>query len=128
MFNFVFDSSKGILTVSVSGSWTLPEVDRYAREAGPAFEKAREKVGSLRLLIDLGSADVLSQALMDPLAKAGMQYSRADDRVALVVASILLKLQMRRMLGDAPVPIFLSAKEAETWILSADSPPARAIA
>ena len=47
-----------------------------------------------------------------------MQYSQPDDRVALVVGSILLKLQMRRMLGEAPVPIFLSAADAMSWLLS----------
>ena len=126
MFNFAFDPSQGILTVAVNGSWSTAEVERYAREAGPAFERAREKAGFLRLFIDLRATHVLSQALMDPLAKAGMQYSRADDRVALVVASTLLKLQMRRMLGEAPVPIFLSADEAETWLLGTDSYKTRA--
>jgi hypothetical protein len=126
MFKFSFDPAKGILTVAVDGSWTTAEVDRYAREAGPAFEAAREKEGFLRLFIDLRSTHVLSQALMDPLAKAGMQYSRADDRVALVVASTLLKLQMRRMLGEAPVPIFLSADEGEAWLRGSDSYQVRA--
>jgi hypothetical protein len=118
MFKFAFDPAVGILQVRVTGSWTMPEVERYAGEAGPRFGAARRDAGSLRLLIDLSAANVLSQELMDPLAKAGMQYSRADDRVALAVGSTLLKLQMRRMLGEAPVPIFLSAKEATSWLLS----------
>jgi hypothetical protein len=118
MFKFAFDPAAGILQVRVAGSWTMPEVERYAREAGPQFAAARRNAGTLRLLLDLGGANILSQELMDPLAKAGMQYSRADDRVALVVGSTLLKLQMRRMLGEAPVPIFLSAKEAAGWLLS----------
>lgn len=118
MFNFSFDPSAGVLQVRVEGSWTAAEVDRYAREARIQFTEARKKAGNLRLLIDLGAAHVLSQELMDPLAKAGMQYSQPDDRVAMVVGSTLLKLQMRRMLGEAPVPIFLSGPEALNWMLS----------
>ncbi|MBO9669650.1 MAG: hypothetical protein J7485_03950 [Sphingobium sp.] len=118
MFNFSFDSTAGVLQVRVAGSWTAAEVERYAREARVQFTDARKKAGNLRLLIDLGAAHVLSQELMDPLAKAGMQYSQPDDRVAMVVGSTLLKLQMRRMLGEAPVPIFLSATEAMNWMLS----------
>lgn len=118
MFNFVYDQTAGVLQVRVDGSWTISEVERYAREAGVQFNAARTAGGSLRYLIDLTGAHVLSQELMDPLAKAGMQYSRDDDRIALVVGSTLLKIQMRRMLGDAPVPIFLSAKEAMNWLLS----------
>jgi len=118
MFDFSFDPAAGVLQVRVAGSWTAAEVERYAREARDQFTEARKKAGNLRLLIDLGAAHVLSQELMDPLAKAGMQYSRPDDRVAMVVGSTLLKLQMRRMLGEAPVPIFLSVAEAMNWMLS----------
>lgn len=121
MFSFSFDAAVGILCVTVMGSWTLPEVERYAREAGLQFPRARQSAGQLRLLIDLSAADVLSQALMVPLAKAGMQYARADDRVALVVGSTLLKLQMKRMIGGAPAGIFLSEREARGWLLSSDT-------
>lgn len=121
MFSFSFDAAAGILCVTVMGSWTLPEVERYAREAGLQFPRARQSAGQLRLLIDLSAADVLSQALMAPLAKAGMQYARADDRVALVVGSTLLKLQMKRMIGGAPAGIFLSEREARGWLLSSDT-------
>lgn len=120
MFQFTFDASAGILQVKVEGSWTLSEVERYGREAGVQFAQARKRAGHLRLLIDISGADILSQALMDPLAKAGMQYSRADDRVALIVASTLMKMQMKRMLGEAPVPIFLSREEAVASVLSSD--------
>lgn len=118
MFNFVYDQTAGVLQVRVQGSWTLSEVERYAQEAGARFDAARKVAGSLRYLIDLTGAAVLSQELMEPLAKAGMQYSREDDRVALAVASTLLKMQMRRMVGEAPVPIFVSTKDAMDWLLS----------
>lgn len=120
MFHFAFDSRTGILCVSVVGLWTMPEVERYAREAGPQFMQARKAVGSLRLLIDLTGTEVLSQAIIEPLAKAGMQYSRGDDRVALVVNSTLMKMQMKRMIGNAPTPIYLERGLAEAWLLSSD--------
>lgn len=120
MFDFHFEPRTGILHVHVNGSWTLPEVDRYAREAGPRFARARQDFGSLRLLVDLSATRILSQEVIDPLARAGMQYSRADDRVAIVVASMLMKLQMKRMIGDAPAPIFLAADEAAAWLVSTE--------
>ncbi|HZV58406.1 MAG TPA: STAS/SEC14 domain-containing protein [Sphingobium sp.] len=121
MFNFTFDPAGGILRVRVVGSWTLPEVERYAREARERFIAARQRAGLLRLLVDLSETDILSQIVIDPLAKAGMQYSHPDDRVALVVSSTLLKLQMRRMMGDAPAAIFASADEAAAWLASNES-------
>lgn len=122
MFHFSFDPGSGILTVSVEGAWTLPEVERYAREAGLQFTAARRQAGRLRLLIDLLQTDVLSQAIIEPLAKAGMQYSQPDDSVALVVPSTLMKIQMKRMIGNAPNPIFLSLDEATNWLKSTGSP------
>jgi hypothetical protein len=118
MFNFAYDPTAGLLQVHVTGSWIMPEIERYAREAGPQFAAARKDAGLLRYLIDLSAANILSQEMMEPLGRAGMQYARADDRIALVVGSTLLKLQMRRMLGEAPVPIFLSVQEATDWLLS----------
>lgn len=116
MFNFAFEPATGILRIHVTGSWTLPEVERYAQEAGVQFAKARQHAGTLRLLIDLSRTEILSQAIIDPLAKAGMQYARPDDQVALVVSSALMKLQMKRMIGDAPTPIFISDEEAASWL------------
>ena len=118
MFNFAFDSDSGTLTVVVIGSWTMAEVERYGREAGLEFTQARKKAGNLRLLIDLEGTQVLSQTVIEPLAKAGMQYSQPDDRVAVLVNSTLMKIQMKRMVGDAPVPVFLVRDQAVAWLAS----------
>jgi hypothetical protein len=120
MYAFSFEQRSGILRVKVTGSWTLPDVARYASEAGLQFEKARGLAGRLRLLVDLARTDILSQDVIDPLAKAGMQYSQPTDKVAIVVQSMLMKLQMKRMIGDAPSPIFLSEAEAASWLMSTD--------
>jgi hypothetical protein len=116
MYEFKFDPTTGILRVKVVRSWTLPEVERYGRETGPQFALARSQTGRLLLLLDLQQTDILSQEILDPLAKAGMQHSQASDRVAIFVKSMLLKLQMKRMIGEAPTPIFLSLEEAEAWL------------
>ena len=120
MFSFEYDAAQGILIVRVEGMWTLPEVARYGREAGPQFEAARIRAGSLRLLVELSRTEVLSQNILAPLAKAGMQFAREDDRVALVVASSLMKLQMRRMIGEAPANIFVSEQAARMWLTAHD--------
>jgi len=117
MFHFSFEPARGILRVEVVGAWTMAEVERYAQEAGVQFSTARKAAGRLRLLVDLSATAILSQSIIEPLAKAGMQYSRPDDRVTIVVASTLLKLQMKRMVGDAPVPIFVSTQEAAEWLV-----------
>ena len=116
MFQFEFDEATGILRVRVLGTWTLAEVERYGREAAGQFAAARRKAGSLLLLIDCSQGYICPQALVDPLARAGMQHARHDDRAALVVNSSLMKLQVKRMTGDAPNTMFISEGAAQTWL------------
>jgi len=120
MFTFTFDSHAGILRLRCAGKWTLPDVERYGPEAGRQFTQARLTARRLRLLIDVTEQEILSQDVVEPLARAGMQHGRADDRVALVVTSTLMKLQMKRMIGDAPTPIYLSESEALAWLSRPD--------
>ncbi len=128
MFQFKFDPGKGVLSVKVVGSWTMPEVERYGREARGQFAQARKAAGRLRLLIDLSDAEILSQSVIEPLARAGMQYSQPDDLVVIVVGSTLLKLQMKRMIGDAPIPILLSVGEAAACLRTAEDAAPRSAA
>lgn len=120
MFTFEFEPASGILCVRVAGMWTMPEVERYGREVGARFAAARAQAGALRLLIELSRTEILSQNLLAPLAEAGMRYSQPDDRVAMVVTSSLMKLQMKRMVGDTPVSIFVSEGAARTWLTAHD--------
>lgn len=117
MFQFAYDDSTGIVRISVLGSWTLTEIARYAAEATDQFAKGRRRTGSLRLLIDCSLGHVCPQALVEPLARAGMRHARADDRIAVVVSSSLMKLQIKRMLGDAPSTMFVSDAAARRWLV-----------
>jgi hypothetical protein len=121
MFRFQFDPFRQILRVHVHRSWTSEGVARYAREAGVQFEMARQKAGRLRLLLNLSGSPLIRQELIAPLVKAGTQFSRSDDRVALVVDSMLRKMQMKRIIKDAPTPIFVEESAAVDWLAS-DAP------
>jgi len=116
MFKFEFDDGAGILIVRVLGVWTMPEIERYGREAGSQFRSARFKAGSLRLLVDCSGGHICPRDLVEPLGRAGMQHSRGDDRAAMVVGSSLSKLQVKRMSEGAPAQIFNSEREARIWL------------
>ena len=118
MFEFTFDEATGVLRMKVTGTWTLPEIERYGQEAGRRFAAARAEAGALRLLIDCSAGYICPADLVQPLARAGMQYIRQDDRTAVLVTSSLLKLQIKRMLGadGEPVGMFMSENAAITWL------------
>ena len=75
MYSFSFDAAAGILCIKVMGSWTLPEVERYAREAGLQFPRARQSAGQLRLLIDPQSSYVTN-------GTAAMNRAKDDEIIA----------------------------------------------
>lgn len=116
MFNFTYRPDQGIMQVDVVGSWTVDEARRYGAEAGPQFARARAHAGRLRLLLNLLHNEILGQDIIVPLTSAGMRHARGDDRMALVVSSMLMKLQMRRMFSESGAPIFSTIAEADAWL------------
>lgn len=118
MFDFTFEDETGILRVTIFGAWTASEVHRFGHDAEGRFAGARAKVGHLRMLIDCSRGFVCPQELVEPLADAGLQYARHDDRVALVVTSSLMKIQIKRMMGNAPSNMFISDNAARMWLLA----------
>lgn len=116
MYKFVFEEDTGVLRLKVLGLWTAAEIERFGLEANEHFVAARRSVGYLRLLIDCSHGFICPQDLVEPLAHAGKQYARDDDRMALIVNSSLMKMQVRRMMGDAPSNMFISNNAAVTWL------------
>ena len=116
MFEFVYEEATGILCVRVLGLWTMAEVERYGHEAAGQFAAARSRSGMLRLLVDCSAGYVCPRDLVEPLARVGMKYHQDGDRVAVVMSSSLVKLQVRRMMEDGPRDMFGSHAEAQAWL------------
>lgn len=116
MFSFEYDETHGIMRIRVVGAWTAAEIERYRIEAGPQFAMTRQKAGSLRLLIDNMKGELLQQTLVRPMLDAGRSHGRRDDRVAMIVASSLIKFQTRRVFGEQNWSIFISEDAARIWL------------
>jgi len=120
MFEFRFDESSGILRVVVLGTWAQAEIERYGCEAGKQFAAARRRFGALRLLIDCSAGYVCPRDLVESLAESGLQHRLDGDRVAMVVSSGIIRLQIKRMMGMVPPDMFDSDSAARAWLLSRD--------
>jgi hypothetical protein len=120
VYSFEYDDKTGILRIRVVGPWTLAEIERYRSEASVQFPLARQKAGSLRLLLDNVRGTLLQQSLVEPMLQAGMSNSRRDDRVAMIVASSLIKLQTKRVFGEQHWAIFISEEAARLWLTAHD--------
>ena len=120
MFSFDFDKGEGVLTVKVIGQWTLADVPPFEKTASAHYGAVRAGYGSLRVLIDNTEAALFTQDVIGALTEAGSRLGRGDDRIATLVKSSLMKLQMKRILPEEMAGVFVSRDEAVTW-LTADA-------
>ena len=117
MFLLRFEESTGILHVRTEGAWTMDEIARYSRELAVEVPRARRAVGELRLLIDNRRGQIASKEMSGPLGQAGQRVAAANDRIAFVLSSVLMKLQTSRLLIDALHQVFLTPEEARDWLI-----------
>lgn len=117
------DDRRQIVRISDLGVQRSEEVDRYLVILGDVIRDARVRDGRVRVLADLRQSPVRAQDAAERLRLGNMALYRAGDRVALLVESSLLRLQLRRNLVAEYQNIFLSQSAAEAWLTSTDDAP-----
>ncbi|MDO6412874.1 hypothetical protein Q4F19_00620 [Sphingomonas sp. BIUV-7] len=115
------DQSSDIIRVSDLAVQSVEEIDRYLGELGREIAAMRARRGTVRLLADLRHSPIRSQAAAERLRRGNLTLYRAGDRVALLVESSLMKMQLRRNLVADYQNIFVSPHAAETWLTALDA-------
>jgi len=121
LFEIRHDEDLEIIRVSGVGVQRVEDVDRYLAELGRSIAAMRARRGPIRLLADLRHSPVRSQPVAERLRLGNLTLYRAGDRVALLVESSLMKMQLRRNLVPEYQAIFMSANAAETWLTAHDA-------
>jgi hypothetical protein len=110
------DQQANIIRVLGRGLWS----ERYARahfeELEWTLQRTRATRAPVRVLVDIREAAVQTPETTQCLADATDRLYKPGDRIAIVVASSLLKLQMRRATNASIHEIFISLNAAETWL------------
>lgn len=121
MFAFRIDEQKKLVHVEVAGIMSVEEADRLTQELVGNASAARRKFGSFRLLVDARESPVQPAATMARYKSPHELLETDKDRYAIVLGSMLSKLQTDRMFVDDRMRAFLSLEKAECW-LSGDLP------
>lgn len=117
MYSLTFDNAAGVLVVTFEGFTPDEELARYEQDLRAGIADARRRVGRLRLLIDAIRGQVLPAAAAERLKTIEARLVRSpDDRVAVVLNSTLLKLQLKRIVSGDQTRIFQSDDEARAWL------------
>ena len=114
-----FDTKDNIIRYRIEGFWEVATVDAFvdalSREA--VLRSARGRKPAL-----LGDASVFP-VQSAPVAQAFEARMFSDvlprvDRLALIVAAMLNKLQVERGIGDSRTAVFLNEADALAWLRS----------
>lgn len=119
LYEIVRDDQLKILRINRVAVQQVADVDRYLAVLGDIVRDARLRFGRVRVLADLRNAPVRTQEAAERLRVGNLALYRPGDRVALIVESSLLKMQLRRTLVEYQ-NIFLSPHAAETWLTALD--------
>ena len=105
-----------IIHVRAHGLWTPEIADRYWCAFQPFLDESRRHLGHAKALIDRRGAPVMPMAMVQAMRQGIVAHYHADDRLALVVDSSPLKLQMRKTYPLAHLDAFLSYDAALAWL------------
>lgn len=119
LYEIIRDERVRILRINRIGVQQLADVDRYLKALGDVVRDARLRFGRVRVLADLRNSPVRTQEAAERMRLGNLALYRSGDRVALIVESSLLKMQLRRTLVEYQ-NIFLSPSAAQTWLTALD--------
>jgi hypothetical protein len=111
-----------LIQVFACGTWTEQQVEDHFTDLNRRLRRVRERCASIPVLVDLRLAAVQSQPVFDRLAWWTARLYTPEDRVAILLASSLLKSQMRRIEIDATRELFLSFDAALSWLIARKVP------
>lgn len=106
----------GIIGVVGRGFWDTALVTAHFADLGSHIARVRAPAMPVRVLVDLRGAPPQRPEVTTIVRQATLALYRPADRVAVVVESSLVKIQMRRILDCSKMTFFISIDAARTWL------------
>ena len=113
---FEVDHTSGLIHVIGTGIWTVERAETHFRNLDRAVQNVRRKHGKVNVLVDLRGAAVQPSETAAVIHEWTTRIYREADRIAVVCATSLLALQMRRGVNIAPLATFHEMEPALRWI------------
>ena len=109
----------GIVRISRLTVLTAEQVDDYLETLTELLHLVRQRFQRVCVFADLRGSPVRAQKAAEQLRIGNNELYRKGDRVALLVESSLLKLQLQRNIVPEYQALFTVAEDAEAWLRSA---------
>ena len=111
-----FDRETGIITIVGEGVYTFIQAQEHFAALAALVSSVRSKRGRVKVLIDTARSAVQPANVAEKIEKSIRSLYTPQDRVALIVASTLHKVQMRRIADPKIIHLFISRDAALTWL------------
>lgn len=121
----VYDPAKQVINVVGIGLWSEDVIKCHFASLVDILSNVRATKIPVRVLSDLREAAVQAPEIAQRIAAFTAQAYRPGDRIAILVASSLVKMQMRRSVNNQDTMAFLSPSAAQTWLFAYDAVAAR---
>lgn len=103
------------IDVAASGVWSPRDLERCYRELSVAINLMQSVGSPVRIIADLTQADIQSQNITDIVVQLTESLFSDKIRIAIVVSSVLMKLQIKRIVRGAQSAIFFGTADARLW-------------
>lgn len=115
---FEADDRLAVLRVVSSGFWSVRQIATYFQNYNACIARWHGRQMNVTAICDLREAATQSQEVTDLLSRSISGIYKPGDRVAMIVANSLVKMQMRRVLDGQYHEFFLSLPAGEQWALA----------
>jgi hypothetical protein len=115
-YTIEIDSALGVARIKVESLRGLPEAQAYIEALTQIVRAQRSSHGRVKMLIDRRGSGAFAQDVANRFAEFGKEFFTNGDRLAFIVNSTILKLQLDRVLTKGVSRSFLSIDEAEQWL------------
>jgi len=113
---FEIDHEDGLVTVTGTGMWSAAHAAAHFQELERAVLKLRREHGSVRVLVNLRGAAVQTRDTAAVMRAWTGRIYRVADRVAVVCATALLALQIKRHAEIDTMATFHELAAAQAWV------------
>lgn len=115
----IYDPATGMVRCCTKGLLTADILNDYESALQRAVTLARRQSPEILLLFDSSEASVQPPEIIERLSAFGHAIRKPDDRLAVVVGSMLVKMQADRTMKDfAYEQVFRTVADAEVWLKS----------
>ncbi len=112
---YKLSSTGDVIHAEVNGFWSLGDVANYLRHLSRMIATMRSEYRRARVIVDARQLPVQSADVIKTF-KAANDLFLEGDRVAIIVASSLLKMQLSRSIEGYETKVFISIDAAKTWL------------